>query len=119
MLAFGHLAMALVFLGIALRPLPLRQLCTLKQPVLSLALVVLTAALVLVGLFFLFWSIQNGPVSLVSAISGARPAFVFVYALILSRISTVLLEQRLGKETIALRSVAIGMIVGGITIIHL
>ncbi len=119
MLAVGMLAIAFVFLGIALRFLPLRQLRTLKQPVLSLALIVLNGILVLVGMLFFFWSIQNGPVSLVSAISGARPAFVFIYALILSRISTVLLEQRLGKETIVLRSVAIAMIVGGITIIHL
>jgi len=119
MLAFGSLLGAFVFLGIGLRPLALRELRQLRRPVLATGLLVLNNTLVLAGMLLMFWSIQSGPVSLVSAISGARPAFVFIYAIILGRISHVLLEQRLGRETIVLRSVAIAMIVGGITIIYL
>jgi drug/metabolite transporter (DMT)-like permease len=119
MLAFGSLLMAFIFLSVSLRPLPFRQLRTMRRPVLAVGLLVLTNALVLVSMFLMFWAIQRGPVSLVSAIEGARPAFVFVYVLILSRISHVLLEQRMGRQTIAMRLVAIAMIVGGITLIHL
>jgi drug/metabolite transporter (DMT)-like permease len=119
MLAFGNLFMVFIFLSVSLRPLPLRQLRTMRRPVLAAGLLVLTNALVLVGMSLMFWAIQRGPVSLVSAIGGARPAFVFAYVLILSRISHVLLEQRMGRQTIAMRLAAIAMIVGGITIIHL
>ncbi|MCL0089328.1 DMT family transporter [Dehalococcoidia bacterium] len=119
MLAFGSLLVAFIFLSVSLCPLPLRQLRTVRRPVLTAGLLILNNALVLLGMFLMFWAIQRGPVSLVSAIAGARPAFVFVYAVILGRISHVLLEQRMGRQTIALRLGAIAMIVGGITIIHL
>ncbi|MCL0058228.1 DMT family transporter [Dehalococcoidia bacterium] len=119
MLAFGSLLVAFIFLSVSLRPLPLRQLRTVRRPVLTAGLLILANALVLLGMFLMFWAIQRGLVSLVSAIAGARPAFVFVYAVILGRISHVLLEQRMGRQTIALRLGAIAMIVGGITIIHL
>ncbi len=119
MLAVGMLAVGFTFLGIALRPRALRELRQLRRPLLTLGLLAVNGILVIIGLVLLFWSIANGPVSLVSALSGTRPAFVFIYALILGRISTVLLEQRMGRETIALRSVAITMIIGGIAIIHL
>jgi len=118
MLAFGSLLVSIIFLSVSLRPLPLRQLLTLRRPVLTAGLLILANALVLFGMFLMFWAIQNGPVSLVSAIAGARPAFVFIYAVVLGRISHVLLEQRMGKQTIALRLGAIAMIVGGMTIIR-
>jgi drug/metabolite transporter (DMT)-like permease len=119
MVALGNLLLAFIFLSVSLRPLPVRQLRALRRPILATGLLVLNNALVLVGLLLMLLSIQSGPVSLVAAILGARPAFVFVYAVILSRISHVLLEKRMGRQTIALRLGAIGMIVGGITIIHL
>jgi drug/metabolite transporter (DMT)-like permease len=84
-----------------------------------MGLLVLNETLAPIAALLLFWSIERGPVSLVSAIAGAQPVFVFIYAVILSRISSVLLEQRMGKRTLALRFVSIAMIVGGITIIHL
>ena len=119
MYAIGALGMALVFLTASLRPVAFRQLRSLRRPVPTMSLLVCNETLAPIAALLLFWSIERGPVSLVSAITGAQPVFVFIYALILSRLSSVLLEQRIGRGTMALRFAAIGMIVGGITIIHL
>ncbi len=120
MYAIGALGMAFVFLVISVRPATLRHLRNIDQPKSTLSIQVCNESLVPVAGIFLYWAIQNGPVSLVSTIAGAQPVFVFLYALIISRISsTLLLEQGMGKGTIALRIISIAMIVGGITTIHL
>ena len=62
---------------------------------------------------------ERGPVSLVSAIASTRPVFVFIYALVISRFSEFLLEQRATKGILLLRWIAITMIVGGVAIIYL
>jgi len=62
---------------------------------------------------------ERGPVSLVSAVSSTRPVFVFVYALIISRFSELLLERRASKGILLLRFIAITMIVGGVALIYL
>jgi hypothetical protein len=58
-------------------------------------------------------------VSLVSTIASSRPIFVVIYALILSRTSPMFLEWQSGKGMLALRLIAIAMIVSGIAIIYL
>jgi len=68
----------------------------------------------------LFWALETGPVSLVSAIvGGSRPVFVFIFALILSRIWPMFLEWQSGRVALILRIMATVMIVGGLTIIYL
>ncbi|MFP3974732.1 MAG: EamA family transporter [Chloroflexota bacterium] len=120
MYAIGALGMAFIFLALALRPATIRQFRNIDRPRSTLSIQVCNESLVPIAAIFLYWAIQNGPVSLVSTIAGAQPVFVFIYAFILSRISsTFLLEQSMGKETMALRIVSIAMIVAGVTIIHL
>jgi uncharacterized membrane protein len=85
-----------------------------------MGLLVLNETLAVTGIILIFWAMANGPVSLVSTITGSRPIFVLVFALILSRFrSGFLLEGQSGKGTLALRLIATAMIVGGIAIIYL
>jgi hypothetical protein len=67
----------------------------------------------------MFWAMETGPVSLVSAIASSRPIFVLIYALILSRTLPMFLEWQSGKLMLAIRVVAAVLIVGGISIIYL
>ncbi len=68
----------------------------------------------------MFWAMEMGPVSLVSAITSSRPIFVVIYALILTRMRpTFLLERRAGQGVLLLRLMAALMIAGGIAIIYL
>ncbi len=120
MYAIGSLALGGCFLAVSLRPIVLQQLVSLQRPRSTIPLLTFNEIMAPVASILLFWSIARGPVSLVSAIAGAQPVFVFVYAVILSRISSgALLENQLEKRTMILRVMAIAMIVGGMTIIHL
>jgi len=108
-----------VFFVLFLRPKVFHELRGMKNPGSAMSLIVGNETLVLVSMILFFWAMEKGPVSLVSTINTARPVFVFFYAVVLSRLSPVLLEWHLSKETIALRGISIAMIVAGITLVSL
>ena len=116
---FSAICMSGIFLLVSIRPHIIRQLSNMKQRNSSIALLALNEILAPIGIALSFWAIQRGPVSLVSTIIGSRPIFVFIYALIISRVSPMFLEYQPGKAMLALRLIAITMIVGGIAIIYL
>jgi len=116
---FSALCMSGIFLLASIRPHIIRQLSNMKQRSSTIALVALNETLAPIGIALSFWAIQRGPVSLVSTIISSRPIFVFIYALIISRVSPMFLEYQPGKVMLALRLIAITMIVGGIAIIYL
>ena len=91
----------------------------MKQRGSALTLVAVNETLVMIGAVLLFWAMERGPVSLVSTIISSRSIFVVIYALILSRVSPIFLEWHYGRGMLALRLIAITMIVGGIAIIYL
>ena len=64
-------------------------------------------------------AINLGPVSLVSTITATRPLFVFIYGTLLSTPTFPLLEEPLAPRTLAVKLVAIVMIVGGIAALTL
>ena len=113
------LCMGAIFMLISMRPHILKQLVNMKQRNLALTLVVLNQILAVTGIALFFYAMERGPVSLVATIISSRPIFVFIYALILSRVSPTFLEWQSGKVMLALRVLAIIMIVGGIAIIYL
>jgi len=115
---FSALCMSGIFL-LSIRPHIIRQLSNMKQRNSTIALLAFNETLAPIGIALSFWAIQRGPVSLVSTIIGSRPIFVFIYALIISRVSPMFLEYQPGKAMLALRLIAITMIVGGIAIIYL
>ena len=108
-----------LFLLISLRPHILQELGNMKQRNSALTLVTFNETLVMIGILLAFWAMERGPVSLVSTILSSRPIFVVIYALILSRVSPTFLEWHYGRRMLALRLIAITMIIGGIAIIYL
>ena len=108
-----------IFLLVSMRPHILSQLINMKRRNSAIALLAFNETLTPLGAVFLYWALERGPVSLVSAIGGSRPMFVIIFALILSRVLPGFLEWQPGKGMLALRLVATAMIIGGIVIIYL
>lgn len=73
----------------------------------------------LTGMVLSFWAMEKGPISLVSTIIGARPFFVFLYALALGFAFPAVLNERVTRGIVILKVVSIALIVGGVTIINL
>ena len=111
--------MSFLFLSLSLRPSVFKELRRMQHQGPALSLLILAEFLALVGVVLSFWAIEQGPVSLVSTIIGTRPIFVFMYTLILSRVSPTFLEWHWTRAILVLRFVAITMIVAGVAIIHL
>jgi hypothetical protein len=65
-----------------------------------------------------FWAMERGPIALVSTIMAARPFFVFLYAIALSRALPAVLDERLTRGIAVLKVVSIGLVVGGVAIIN-
>ena len=108
-----------VFLLISVRPHIIKELGNMKRRKSVITLLASNETIAVVGAVLVFWAMERGPVSLVSTIVSSRPIFVVIYALILSRVSPMFLEWQPGKVILALRLIAVTMIVGGIAIIYL
>lgn len=120
MYAIGSFVWGSVCVAISTRPKVLSDLRHLNRRVSTMTILMVNETLAPVAIVLLFWSIERGPVSLVSTIAGAQPVFVFLYAMILSRMSAgALLEERMSKRKMASRFAAIALIFGGVSIIHL
>ncbi|MFC1928157.1 EamA family transporter [Chloroflexota bacterium] len=107
------------FLLISMRPHILGQLSSMKRRNSTIALLTFNETLAPIGAALLFWALEMGPVSLVSAIVGSRPMFVVIFALILSRILPGFLKLQYSRGMLALRLIGSAMVVGGITVIYL
>ena len=108
-----------IFWLVSIRPHVIRQLINIKQKQSTIALLVFNEVLAPVGILLSFWALERGPVSLVATITGSRPIFVVIFALILSYIFPRFLIRSAGREMLAFRLIATAMIVGGIAIIYL
>ena len=115
----SHLFLSGAFLSISLRSRIVRELMNSEKRNSSIIIAIFNEAMAVSSLVLFYWSMQRGPVSLVSAIFSSRPIFVFLYAVIISRFSHLLLERQSRKEALLLRFIAIALIVGGIVIMYL
>ncbi|HUV57134.1 MAG TPA: hypothetical protein VMV84_07880, partial [Dehalococcoidales bacterium] len=120
MLWVSEFCVAGIFILTSLRPHILRQLANIKQKGSTMAWLVFNEVLVPIMLLLMFLALKTGPVSLVSTIvGGSRPVFVFIFAFILSRLFPRFIEWHADGGMLALRLIALAMIVGGITMIQL
>ena len=119
MYALSHFSMAFVFLLISLRPRILSEWARHKKRSSAIIIIIFNETIAVISVVLLYWAMERGPVSLVSAVSCTRPVFVFIYALIISRFSELLLEQRANKGILLLRFIAVTMIAGGVALIYL
>ncbi len=115
----SHLILPLAFFSISLRRSVFREIMSFSKRNSSILMVTLNETMAVTALILFYWSMQRGPVSLVSAVYSIRPLFVFIYAVIISRFSHLLLEEKSDKGTLLLRLVAILLITSGIAIIYL
>ncbi len=114
----SHLILPLAFFCVALRPSVFREIMRFQKRNSAILIMVLNETIAVTALVLFYWSMQRGPVSLVSAIYSSRPLFVFLYAVVISRFSNLLLERESTGGSLLLRFVAITLIVGGIVIIY-
>jgi len=119
MYSINGICFGTVFLLISARPKILNEIKQMNQRGLALSLLTLNELLVVAGVILSFWAMEQGPVSLVSTIMGARPAFVFIFALALSRIFPAVLEERLSRGIIVMKIISIAFIIGGVTLLTL
>ena len=115
----SHLILPLAFFCVALRPSVFREIMHSQERNSSVLMVMLNETMAVTALILFYWSMQRGPVSLVAAIYSSRPLFVFLYAVVISRFSNLLLEGQTSRPALLLRFIAISLITGGIIIIYL
>ncbi len=119
MYSVNAVCFSVVFLLLSVRPRIIMELRDMKERSQALALLTFNECLALVGIILSFWAMERGPVSLVSTIMSARPCFVFIYALALSRVFPAVLEERLSRGIAVIKIISIGLIIGGVTLITL
>jgi len=115
----SHLILPLAFFSISFRPSVFREIMNYQKRNSSVIILALNETMAVTALILFYWSMQRGPVSLVAAIYSIRPLFVFLYAVIISRFSSFLLEEHTSRSTLLIRFIAISLIVGGVIIIYL
>jgi drug/metabolite transporter (DMT)-like permease len=106
-----------LFLLLSLRRATLQELWHMEGRNRALGLLSFNECVAVVGIVLSFWAIEQGPVSMVSTILSTRPAFVFVYAMAVSRFFPTVLDERLSRGIIATKIVSIGLIIGGVTLL--
>ena len=106
-----------LFLLLSLRRATLWELWHMEGRNQALGLISLNECVAVVGIVLSFWAIEQGPVSMVSTILSTRPAFVFVYAVAVSRFLPKVLDERLSRGIIATKIASIGLIIGGVTLL--
>ena len=104
---------------VSARPRVFRELRQMKDRGIPLMLIAFNETIALGAIILSFWAMARGPVSLVSTVMGARPFFVFLYALALSHTFPAVLDERLSRGIVRLKIVSIALIVGGVAIINL
>ena len=119
MYSITAISLGVGFLFLTVSPGVIRELRALPGRNSTLALIGGNEVLALAGIVLSFWAIENGPVSLVSAVLGIRPFFVFLWALALSRVLPAALGESFTRGTIMLKVVSIALIVGGVAMINL
>lgn len=113
MLSFNSMFMGLLLLLLsARRPIVQEALTMVRRPR-SFAWFLTNEFLALSAMLLMFASFALGPVSLASTLSATRPLFVFVYAVLSSWLVPRFLRESLSPGTLALKAVAIAMIIGG------
>ncbi|UCB43697.1 MAG: EamA family transporter [Dehalococcoidales bacterium] len=108
-----------IFLLFSLRPSVVGEIKQMNQRNTALGLTTLNETIAMAGFIMSFWAMEQGPVSMVSTIIGTRPAFVFIYALVLSFFFPTVLNEHFSRGVIITKIVSIGLIIGGVTLLTL
>jgi drug/metabolite transporter (DMT)-like permease len=107
------------FALLSLRGQVLREIRDMAERNRALLLLALNELAAMSGILLSFWAMERGPVSQVSTILATRSAFVFIFALGLSRFHPAVLDEQMGRRTVALKVVSIALVVGGVALLLL
>jgi drug/metabolite transporter (DMT)-like permease len=110
---------SLVFLVCSVRVSAFKQVKELPNRNWILPLIVGAQSIIIVAIVISNVAMQRGPVSIVATLGSTRPAFVFLFALLVSRFFPRLLGEKISRGIIFLKFTAIAMIVGGVALLTL
>lgn len=108
-----------MFALFSLRRRVLREIRDMAGRNKAMLLLSLNEVAALTGFLLSFWAIQRGPVSQVSTILATRPAFVFIFALALSRFYPAALDEQMDRRAVALKVTSITLVIGGVALLLL
>jgi drug/metabolite transporter (DMT)-like permease len=119
MFTINGICVVIVILFFTLRKSTLEELKTLGHRTQKMGLLIGNQLFAAIGGVLGFVAIANGPVALASTIMNIRPAFVFIFSLVIGRFYPNLLNERLNRRTIPVKLIGIALITGGVVIIGL
>jgi uncharacterized membrane protein len=119
MMTVTGFCVVIVLTAFTLRKKTLLEIRNMKNRNQNLGLIVGNQLVAAVAATLAFVAIQNGPVALASAIMNVRPAFVFIFSLIISTLFPNFMNEKFSRATIAQKFIGIALITGGIVVISL
>ncbi len=108
-----------LFTLFSLRGRVLRELRDMARRRPTLMLLGINELAALTGFLLSFWAMERGPVSQVSTILATRPAFVFIFALGLSRFYPAALDEQMDRRAVALKVTSVAFVIGGVSLLLL
>ena len=119
MYGINGICIASVVLIYSLRKENLLELRNLEQRTQKISIIIVDVCLGITAGILGFKALEMGPVAIVNALLNVRPAFVFVFSLILSAFFPTVINDRLNKRTALLKFIAVALMTAGIVIISL
>ncbi len=117
--SINAICFTVMFLLLSMRHKTIKELRDMEKRNQTLALLTLNECIAVVGIILAYSAMEQGPISLVSTMFSVRPLFVFIFALVVSRIFPTVLEERLNRGIVLVKLVSIGLILVGVTLLTL
>lgn len=119
MFSISTICFGLVFFSFSLRSSILNEIKNMKQLRGSMTLLILNEFMAAGAGILSYIAIKDGPVSLVSTVLNTRPAFVFIFSMVLSRFFPLVLNETLTRSSAILKLTAVLLVVGSLTLLTL
>ena len=119
MWGINGISIATVILAYSLRKENILELRNLNQRTRNILIIVVDVCLGITAGILGFKALEIGHVALVNALLNVRPAFVFIFSLVLSAFFPTVINDRLNKRTALIKFIAVALMTAGIVIISL
>ena len=119
MWGINGISIATVILIYSLRKKNILELRNLNQRTRNILIIIVDVCLGITAGILGFKALEIGHVALVNALLNVRPAFVFIFSLVLSAFFPTVINDRLNKRTALIKFIAVALMTAGIVIISL
>ena len=119
MWGINGISIATVILIYSMRKKNILELRNLNQRTRNILIIVVDVCLGITAGILGFRALEIGHVALVNALLNVRPAFVFIFSLVLSAFFPTVINDRLNKRTALIKFIAVALMTAGIVIISL